>query len=330
MIPHIIEVPNVNQALPDALWFLKTCGVASESRNGPVVVAPGPVLTVYYNPTQRVLFSAKRDANPFMHFFEALWMLAGRNDTKFVSKFTSNLDKYSDDGKTLNGAYGYRWRKRWFDQIETVIEHLKTNPTSRREVIAMWTAGDLLDQTSLDLPCNSHIYVDIREGKLNITVCNRSNDMVLGAYGANVVHMSMLHEFLARAVGVPIGTYIQFSNNAHIYKNLYNGDRMLEHPSEFEDFRLYPSTYPMIQIPWELWLEDVESFVEKGHAFTFRDPLFNEVATPMMNCWGLYKAGELREAIKLTLTIKAEDWQIACQEWLERRVAKEGGTIWRF
>ena len=33
--------------------------------------------------------------------------------------------------------------------------------------------------------------------KLCMTVCNRSNDMLWGAYGANVVHMSMLQEFVA-------------------------------------------------------------------------------------------------------------------------------------
>ena len=106
--PHLITVPNVNSALPEAVWWLRTAGVEFPSRNGPVIVAPGPVITTYTAPWQRVLFSKIRDANPFFHFFEALWMLAGRQDVKFLEQFTPRIREYSDNGSTLNGAYGYR------------------------------------------------------------------------------------------------------------------------------------------------------------------------------------------------------------------------------
>jgi hypothetical protein len=45
-----------------------------------VLVSQTPVVTCYSAPTQRVLFSPMRDANPFFHLMEALWMLAGRDD----------------------------------------------------------------------------------------------------------------------------------------------------------------------------------------------------------------------------------------------------------
>jgi hypothetical protein len=320
--PRTITVDNVNQALPEALWWLKLAGVESQSRNGPVIVSPGPVLTVYRKPQQRVLFSSARDANPFFHFFESLWMLAGRNDVVYPSRFASRMKGFSDDGISLNGAYGYRWRRRWFDQLEAIIEHLKVNPSSRREVLTMWTAGDLIDNNSKDLPCNTHVYVDIREGALNITVCNRSNDIWWGAYGANAVHMSFLQEFLARAVGVEVGVYIQYSNNFHIYTELYDGRKALNTPDLYSDAIVYPETFPIMHTPYKRWLKEAETFVDRGILTDYYDPFFTDVAVPMIESWYKYEADKLETAILYAEGIKAKDWSLACVAWLERRLEK--------
>ncbi len=77
---NVISVRNVHEALPEALRFLRQTGVPRDSRNGAVLQAPCPVTTVYRRPDERVLFWPERDANPFFHFMESLWMLAGRND----------------------------------------------------------------------------------------------------------------------------------------------------------------------------------------------------------------------------------------------------------
>src|SRR4051812_37796218 len=77
---RVIDVDNVNQAWPLAVRLLQSEGVPRESRYGPVLEHPEPVTTVYRKPWQRVLFDEVRDANPFFHFFESLWMLGGRND----------------------------------------------------------------------------------------------------------------------------------------------------------------------------------------------------------------------------------------------------------
>src|SRR4051812_26055273 len=81
-----------------------------ESRNGPVLMIEEPVIITYEKPNERVLFDANRDANPFFHLFESIWMLSGSNELAPVQYFANNISNYSDDGKTLNGAYGYRWR----------------------------------------------------------------------------------------------------------------------------------------------------------------------------------------------------------------------------
>src|SRR4051812_36564006 len=69
-----------------------------------------PVILTYEKPLERVLFNAARDANPFLHLYEALYMLAGRNDVAPLAYYAKQMRQYSDDGVTLNGSYGYRWR----------------------------------------------------------------------------------------------------------------------------------------------------------------------------------------------------------------------------
>ena len=109
----MLEVRNVNEALPAALELLEKDGISETSRNGPVLRIPYPVTIAYKRPWERVLFSNARDANPYFHLFESMWMLAGRNDLGWIQQFNSRMSEFSDDGISLHGAYGYRWRK-WF------------------------------------------------------------------------------------------------------------------------------------------------------------------------------------------------------------------------
>src|SRR4051812_45937933 len=80
------------------------------SRYGEVIQWEGPLTITYTSPTERVLFNAARDCNPFALLYESLWMLAGRNDVAPLAHYTRRFAEFSDDGKVLNDAYGYRWR----------------------------------------------------------------------------------------------------------------------------------------------------------------------------------------------------------------------------
>jgi thymidylate synthase len=200
----------------------------TESRNGPVLRFTVPVITSWICPDQRVSFWDKRDANPFFHYMESIWMLAGRDDVAFPAYFAKQIRQFSDDGETLNGAYGYRWRFYFnegvddadADQLDEAIRQLKENPASRRVILQMW--DPVCDPVSAangskDVPCNTEVMFDAVNGKLNMTVVCRSNDIIWGATGANAVHFSILHEYVTAAAGLRAGTYHQVSNNLHVY-----------------------------------------------------------------------------------------------------------------
>jgi len=316
----VIEGRNVNEVYNDALWRMDMLGKEYHTRNGSAMRTPFPVTTIYNHPEERVLFDPKRDANPFFHLMESIWMIAGRRDVDFVAKFASNMKEYSDDGVILRGAYGYRWRH-WFgvNQIYWVIDHLMDYPESRRAVVSMWDSDKdikAVNEGTKDVPCNTAIYFTIRDDRLDMTVTNRSNDIIWGCYGANAVHMSFLQEYVALKLGVKLGKYYQISNDWHIYANHYH---LLESKSaEWVDH------YPMIDtVPFDVTQQECNTFCNYVMELTPRRPSGNfweGVALPMFESWVAHKSQNPNIAADYALKIKDEAWSIACMEWLERRM----------
>lgn len=165
----------------------------------------------------RFPFLNKRAINPFFALAEFSWIITGSNEVSPLKFFIESYDAYSDDGKTLNGAYGYRLRNFFgLDQIENAIECLKKDPDSRRIVLNMWSADDLT-AVSKDFPCNISVILKIRDGKLDLTVLNRSNDLFLGV-PYNVFVFYLLQVYIAKRVECGIGVQRHFTNCLHIYK----------------------------------------------------------------------------------------------------------------
>lgn len=331
-----IQARNVHQVLPCAMNQLQQHGVKRESRNGPVLVFPAPVIIQYEQPWERVMFWPERDCNPFFHLVESLWMLAGRNDVAFVAAYVKRMADFSDDGKTFNAAYGYRWLH-WFkiNQLEVIAEALKANPDCRRQVLAMWDGHHDLGLNSKDLPCNTHAYF-LRDaaGRLTMTVCNRSNDIVWGALGANAVHFSMLQEYVAMLIGCPMGPYWQFSNNMHGYLNtaeplLPLGSIPFQKIRDDDPYNQGAVTHHPLLSPGELiehWEEDLHAFMELGTPPGLKTKFFRKVVAPMCSAYRRYKEteGEAKfgAALDALFLCEAPDWQRAGEEWILRRKAK--------
>jgi hypothetical protein len=104
---------NVNDALPVVLntWFQDSRYTREVSPRGiRTIELKDQFSTTYLRPWERVLFNPTRDANHFFHFFEAMWILAGRNDVGFLKCILPGIVNYSDDGSKFHGAYGMRLR----------------------------------------------------------------------------------------------------------------------------------------------------------------------------------------------------------------------------
>lgn len=324
----------------------------SPSRVGEVLTIEEPVILTYNRPTERVLFCPKRDANPFFHLYEALWMLAGRNDVAPLAYYNSQITGIaSDDGKTFNGAYGYRWRTgkagytwesvehgdgysgsstqrfdRYVDQLKILIDHLRLNPHTRRAVLQMWNVEDdlLKIDVTKDVCCNLSVCFMVEDSTyLNMTVFNRSNDLVWGCLGANYVHFSILQEYVAACAGYQVGTYHQVSNNLHVYTERFKPeDWVLSHPAP-EWYLEYPKTIPLVADP-EVFDLELPRFVERhskyAMATAYQEPFLATVAQPACVAYHHYRRGELQEALTVADSILAADWRLACKAWIARRI----------
>ncbi len=319
---QIIAARNVSEALVLGLRAVNDDGLLRDSRNGPVRVFETPVTTLYHKPDERVLFFPERDANPYFHFMEGLWMISGRNDVEWISRFNSSIANYSDDGVTFHGAYGYRWRKHFgIDQLENIAAALKANPDDRRIVLQMWDPRTDLGFDGKDFPCNTAAKFRIVDGHLDMTVENRSNDMIWGAYGANAVHFSMLQEYMAAKVGASLGHYWQISTNFHAYHDTmkkHSGLLMVDptdtpyHTGEVEPF-------PMVQ-DINAWDRELEMFMQEGDGVMgYTEPFFKRVAIPILQSHRAFKAKDYGAAATILVSCVAKDWGRAIYEYVERR-----------
>lgn len=337
-----IRVPNVNHAYPSGLTLIASDGVPRPSRYGNVVVVPESVCTTYYNPTQRVLFHPERDANPFFHLFEALWMLTGAQDVEMLKYLVARMAEFSDNGAFYHGAYGYRWRRHFgFDQISAAVQELRTNPTSRRIMIQIWDAREDLGTVSKDIPCNTMLKLEadaISTDRVNMTLFNRSNDVIWGAYGANAVQFSVLLEYVATMAGMRVGRLEQISSNFHVYEDAWEKARKhiatkrVDDPYTYMENRVV--TFPLISDPEsfdEECLRVVDSVRHAPHYLgtaPYTNDFFRIVCDPMARAYALYRNDDVVGAMNVLQgaidTYGSIDWIVSGFQWMERRAAKRG------
>lgn len=163
-------------------------------------------------PWHHCILVPSRRWNPWIAMSEALWILAGRNDTKSLVPFNRYITDYSDDGEHLYGAYGARIA----DQLDNVIDRLRSDPNDRRAVVSIWDKSDLTANTK-DPPCNNLLYFKLRQDELHMTVINRSNDIHYGLFAVNIPTFGILQEYLAARLGCGIGHQTHLSNSLHVY-----------------------------------------------------------------------------------------------------------------
>lgn len=325
----VVNARNAHQGLVEGLHRIKNEGRPRKSRNGGVLSFTVPYSTTYRQPRERVVFHPRRDANPFFHFFESLWMLAGQNDVATVEQFAANMREYSDDGLVFNAAYGYRWRRHFgTDQLATIVQALTDSPDCRRQVLGIWDPRHDLGLKSKDLPCNTQAYFQVsHEGALDMMVTNRSNDIVWGTYGANAVQFSVLLEYVASRIGRPVGLYHQVSMNTHLYTRRHEelmNDLAKEAPMPPEQWscpysRGEVTPFPLVNLPGGRWDRELKEFFIRGYSVNYVDPFFEDVAKPLLEAWQAHKARNYGRAKVAIMQCAASDWQRAGHEWLERR-----------
>lgn len=142
-----------------------------------------------------------------------------------MQKFTARVledDKFAEEFGSLGNVYGAQWRS-WpsseggvIDQIEQVIESIKTKPDSRRHIVTAWNP-DEIEGMALP-PCHSLFQFYVADGKLSCQLYQRSADVFLGV-PFNIASYALLTHLIARETGLEVGDFVHTLGDAHLYLN---------------------------------------------------------------------------------------------------------------
>ena len=209
---------------------------------------------------------------------------------------------------------------------------LNRDPNSRQAVCQIWDTTDI-DRDTKDKACNMSIVFRIRNHQLDMVVYNRSNDMIWGAYGANVVQFSMLQEYVAAHLGIRPGTYTQVSNSFHVYTD-GPGGKVFRNVVEgfdtgFNPYDFVSNTVTMSHLDMPAFEHDLKQFFnlydnygleEIGEVKRWKSTYFNRLVLPMLCVYLIHKKHNPMKASYHLLEIRADDWRTAVADWLQTRI----------
>ena len=154
---------------------------------------------------------------------ELLWFLKGETNTAYLKENKVSIwDEWADENGDLGPVYGKQWRH-WqsaggpsIDQIQVLIDTIRNNPASRRQIVSAWNVGEL-PQMAL-APCHCLFQTAVIGGKLHLQLYQRSCDVFLGV-PFNIASYALLLLMLAQQCDLKPGTFVWTGGDVHIYKN---------------------------------------------------------------------------------------------------------------
>ena len=115
----------------------------------------------------------------------------------------------------VNSNYGYQWERN--DQIDYVVNLLKNEPDTRQAVITILDMKEH-DEFTYDTPCTTAIQFTIVNGRLDMCVTMRSNDLWYG-FCNDQYQFSKLQQMVSRRLKIETGVYYHFAHNMHLYND---------------------------------------------------------------------------------------------------------------
>lgn len=143
----------------------------------------------------------------------------GETMKEFVARIQDDpvfAQKHGD----LGPVYGRQWRRfegpdgRVVDQLQDVIEQIRTNPDSRRLIVNAWNPP-LVPDMALP-PCHMMFQFYVSDGTLSCQLYQRSADTFLGV-PFNIASYALLTMLVAQVTNLKPGTFVHTLGDTHIY-----------------------------------------------------------------------------------------------------------------
>jgi thymidylate synthase len=268
---------------------------------------------------ERYVIVPMRNNNVFASIAESMWVLAGRDDLKYLSAYVPRATDYSDDGRTWRAAYGPRLRN-WngVDQLAEIVSILRADLSSRRAVATIFDP-DRDFVRSKDIPCSNWLHFLARNDSLNLHVTARSTDIWWGFSGINAFEWTLLLEMVAFWLEQKPGRFTLFTSSLHLYERHFSrAQRLLAHPRAHAQ-PIHAS--PHFATPWESlaaelaeWMR-IEANMRTGAPL---ESLSSRLTDPLLTAYA--------QMIDLFWTFKRQEGQVA----IDRRLANLGDSDLRY
>jgi len=198
------------------------------------LIAPTLVLT---NPRARILANKERAADYGFGVGEFLWYWAGRQDLASILYYNKRMKDFSDNGTTLNSAYGYRVKTEstvvyypdlssadYVSQWLACKNELMRDKDSRRAILIINRAEDNVIAATVgskDVPCTLSLQFFIRNNKLYLHTSMRSNDAFWGLtydlFSFTLLQECLMLELNEAGMNLTLGSYSHTAGSLHIY-----------------------------------------------------------------------------------------------------------------
>lgn len=321
-----IKAQSLNEAVIRLSRALIEDGQDTTRRGFKCREIPEAVLVCIENPCERYVNIPQRKWNKTLGWIESLWLARGDNSMEMPKAYVKNLMNFSDDGLYMRAGYGPRIRRygsndsimkmsdgvvadfqygdfckmnNKVDQLYFVLKKFQEDIDTREAVITIhdpvaddfnFYTHDLLK--TKDTPCTRSIHFMIVNGRMNCYVHIRSNDLVWGFSAVNVFNFTLMQEYVAMIVGVPVGQYFHYADNLHVYEDFIPlmkemaMENVCDYPSQH--FYYNQDIHDLTEFDEEVRnLSKFESLLRKGELSIVaqKSDLFKDWATVIERKW---------------------------------------------
>jgi len=154
---------------------------------------------------------------------ELLWFLRGETNVRSLQEVGVSIwNEWADADGNLGRVYGAQWCDwrtpdgRAINQIDQVIEQIRSNPDSRRLIVSAWNPGEI--ETMKLPPCHILFQFYVQDGELSCQLYQRSADLFLGV-PFNIASYALLTIMVAQVCGLRPGDFVHTFGDLHLYSN---------------------------------------------------------------------------------------------------------------
>ena len=197
-------------------WYWKLFRDGQDFGNTKALFNVGFYIT---NPKNNYILNKDRKWSQEYAEAEWQWYLSGDPSVEKLGEIYGKIPgiwkRMADKFGYVNSNYGHQWKRN--DQLDLVISMLKANPETRQAAISIYDGKEITNYSN-DTPCTYAVQFTILNGKLNMSVVMRSNDLWYG-FCNDQYQFSNLQMYVAYQLNLPVGTYYHFAHNLHLYND---------------------------------------------------------------------------------------------------------------